>query len=217
VRQFLIRKLTVVLNRNNSLRSVPSSGLPVAFIGDDEALVAALKTNQPGAQAALYDRYAVHVKRIIVRTLGTNIDIQDHLHTVFIEIFCSINSIKEAAKLKGWITRVTVYTAIAHIRKVSKKRWLVFKNPEDIPEIPSMPANYDNQLAVQQVYEVLDKMNEKERIPFTLRIIDGMSLQDVADACNISLATVKRRLAKAKIRFEKLAKTYPLLTGMIEQ
>ena len=67
-----------------------------------------------------------------------------------------------------------------------------------------------------RVYEVLDKVPVKERIPFTLRIIDGMALQDVAQACDVSLATVKRRITRARQRFSVLAKNYPLLEELME-
>jgi RNA polymerase sigma-70 factor (ECF subfamily) len=44
-----------------------------------------------------------------------------------------------------------------------------------------------------------------------LRFIDGMELVEVADACSVSLATIKRRLARAQKRFSAMARTYPEL------
>ncbi|MBN2529055.1 MAG: sigma-70 family RNA polymerase sigma factor [Deltaproteobacteria bacterium] len=188
----------------------------VPFIGDDSALSRALKAQQPGAREALFDRYATHVRGVLVRTLGTNVDLQDHLHNVFIEAFSSTSSIRDDSRLKSWLTSVAVYTAIAHIRKSSRKRWLVFSEPEQLPDVPIKDVEVEKRQALTQVYEVLDKMSVKERIPFSLRIIDGMPLQDVADACGVSLATIKRRIAKSKKRFAVLAKNYPLLDELMD-
>ena len=188
----------------------------VPFIGDDSALARALKAEQPGAREALYERYAAHVRGVLVRTLGTNIDLQDHLHNVFIEAFGSTSGIRDDARLKSWLTSVAVYTAIAHIRKTSRKRWLVFSAPEELPDVGSDDVDVEKRQALQQVYEVLEKMSVKERIPFSLRVIDGLPLQDVADACNVSLATIKRRISKAKQRFSVLARSYPLLMEMMD-
>ena len=187
----------------------------VPFIGDDSALAKALKAEQPGAREALYDRYATHVRGVLVRTLGTNVDLQDHLHNVFIEAFSSTSGIRDDSRLKSWLTSVTVYTAIAHIRKKSRKRWLVFSAPEEMPDVEIRDVDSEKRQAITQVYEVLDKMSVKERIPFALRIIDGMPLQDVADACDVSLATVKRRITKARQRFAVLARSYPLLEELM--
>ena len=188
----------------------------VPFIGDDSLLAQALKASQPGAREALYDRYAAHVRGVLVRTLGTNVDLQDHLHNVFIEAFASTSGIRDDARLKSWLTSVAVYTAIAHIRKTSRKRWLVFSPPEELPDLESNDVDAEKRHALQQVYEVLGKMSVKERVPFSLRVIDGMPLQDVADACNVSLATIKRRITKARQRFLVLAKSYPLLLELME-
>jgi len=197
--------------------NLPSRAPRVPFIGDDEALAIALKAGQPGAREALYDRYAPHVRRVIVRTLGTNADLQDHLHNVFIEAFSATSGIRDGSKLKAWLTSVTVYTAIAHIRRRVRRRWLVFAPPEELPPIPVPGLDEEKRQALTQVYEVLDRMPIRERMPFTLRVIDGMPLQEVADACEVSLATIKRRIDKARHRFMVMARNYPLLEELIEQ
>ncbi|MBN2343453.1 MAG: sigma-70 family RNA polymerase sigma factor [Deltaproteobacteria bacterium] len=193
-----------------------SENVRVSFIGDDSALAKALKANQPGAREALYDKYATHVRGVLVRTLGTNVELQDHLHNVFIEAFSSTSSIRDDSKLKSWLTSVTVYTAIAHIRKTSRKRWLIFSAPDELPDVESHDVDSEKRQALTQVYQVLEKMSVKERIPFSLRIIDGMPLQDVAEACDVSLATIKRRITKAKQRFAVLARSYPLLQELMD-
>jgi RNA polymerase sigma-70 factor (ECF subfamily) len=53
------------------------------------------------------------------------------------------------------------------------------------------------------------------RIPFALRFVDGMELRDVAEACDCSLATVKRRLASAEKRFLALANRDPALAAAV--
>lgn len=194
---------------------VPLERINISFIGDDSALAKALKASQPGAREALYNKYATHVRGVLVRTLGTNVDLQDHLHNVFLEAFSSTAGIRDDNKLKSWLTSVTVFTAIAYIRKTSRKRWLIFSAPEDLPEIEFSDVDSEKRQALSQVYEVLGKMSVKERIPFTLRIIDGMPLQEVAEACDVSLATVKRRITKAKQRFAVLARNYPLLEELM--
>ena len=66
------------------------------------------------------------------------------------------------------------------------------------------------------VYQILDRVPADERIAFALRHIDGMELSEVAGACAVSLATIKRRIERADQRFLKLAKHHPLLAAWVE-
>ena len=54
------------------------------------------------------------------------------------------------------------------------------------------------------------------RIAFTLRYMHEMDLTEVAAATGVSLATVKRRLARAKKQFMALAKEHPELKEWLE-
>ena len=51
---------------------------------------------------------------------------------------------------------------------------------------------------------------------FALRFVDGMELTEVAAACETSLATIKRRLARAGARFEAAARRQPVLEEWLE-
>ena len=66
------------------------------------------------------------------------------------------------------------------------------------------------------MYRVLDVLPVDERIPFALRFIDGMELTEVAAACDVSLATIKRRLARSEKRFVAVAARYPELGPWLE-
>jgi RNA polymerase sigma-70 factor (ECF subfamily) len=67
------------------------------------------------------------------------------------------------------------------------------------------------------VYAVLNRMPADDRIAFALRYIDGMELTEVAAACSVSLATVKRRLRRSEARFLKAARSHTLLEKWVEE
>jgi RNA polymerase sigma-70 factor (ECF subfamily) len=47
------------------------------------------------------------------------------------------------------------------------------------------------------VYRALDKLPARERVPWTLRYVAGEGVSEVATLCGCSLATAKRRIARA--------------------
>jgi DNA-directed RNA polymerase specialized sigma24 family protein len=60
-------------------------------------------------------------------------------------------------------------------------------------------------------------MSPKERIMFTLRFIEQMSLVDVAATTGYSLATVKRQVRKSRVAFMTRAGEDPWLATLIDE
>ena len=73
------------------------------------------------------------------------------------------------------------------------------------------PGDASGSEALRATYAVLEKLPADERIAFALRFVEGLELTQVAEACAVSLATIKRRLAKAEARFLALAGRQPAL------
>ncbi len=186
----------------------------VSFAGSEVALLQGLQNHEPGAQAAFFDTYERDVRKVLVRILGTTPDVADALQDTFLRAFKSAMLIRDALALKGWVVRVAVSVAIDHLRRRQRLRWLVFST-EACVDVPVECATAELRAALRDTYRVLDKLPNEERIAFALRHIDEMELAEVADACNVSLATIKRRLSRAELRFRTLAKRQPGLCDWV--
>ena len=88
--------------------------------------------------------------------------------------------------------------------------------PADVPEISAVPSNQEDRALLRSTYRVLDQLRSPERIAFSLRIIAGLEMSEVASACGVSLTTIKRRLHRAESRFLKEARRDPALRERIE-
>jgi RNA polymerase sigma-70 factor (ECF subfamily) len=87
---------------------------------------------------------------------------------------------------------------------------------DELPEVDAGVAPGEIQDAMRATYAVLEKLSPDERIAFALRYVDGMELTEVAAACGRSLATIKRVLARAGVRFEAEARRHPVLLAWLE-
>ncbi len=185
---------------------------------DDAALIAGLRAGEPWARAALFDRYAPQVERILRRVLGheKHNDMADLIHDTFVSALSSIDSIRDAAALPSWMTTIAARTAYRAIRARRARRWLFFWEPSEVPEQVAPSAGPDVVEAHARVYALLDRMPADERVAFALRYVEGMELDRVAEACDVSLATVKRKLAKAEARFVALARRDEALRPWLE-
>jgi len=185
------------------------------FVGDDTALVQGFRRGDPGARAALYDRYADHVHRVLYRLLGVSPDLADLHHDVFVRALSSLENLEQPSALKGWLTMIAVHVARSFLARKRRRSWLWFLPDEELPEVASSAAPGDVLDALHATYAVLDTLPLDERIPFALRFIDGMELTEVAAACDTSLATIKRRLSRAGARFEAEARKQPALSAWL--
>jgi RNA polymerase sigma-70 factor (ECF subfamily) len=193
--------------------------LPLAFTGDDVALVAALKVNHPGAKTALFHRYARLIERIVTHVLGFDHELSDILQEIFAKALASIHSLRDPSALHPWLSRVAALTARKVLRTRSRRAWLRrFTDAEEeaLYEPITPGPDYENRVALRAVYKILESLPTDERVAFALRFIDGMQLMEVAYACEISIATVKRRLQRAERRFLAAAREQPVLAEWLK-
>jgi RNA polymerase sigma-70 factor (ECF subfamily) len=189
--------------------------MPAASALDDRALVEALRRDEPWARTALVEKYEAHIERVVAGALGLDPDLADIIQDVFVRVLEGIHQLKDPAALRGWIGTLAVFTARGHIRRRRRWRWIRFLAPQDVPEVPAAPHNPEASATMRAMYRVLDALPGDERMVFTLRFMSELELTEVAAACRVSLATIKRRLARAEARFQEVAQQEPLLSDRL--
>ncbi len=189
---------------------------PLTFVGGDDALIVALRAGHPGAAAVFYDQHAAHVQRTLQSVLGIDADIPDLLQDVFIRAIDRIDELEELDRVRSWLTTIAVFTARAHIRRRARRKWLFLFSPEQTQSRQQEPPSSEARIALRETYQLLDRLPVNERMTFVLRIVHGMTLPDGAAACGISLATFKRRLARAEKQFLTAARERPELQHWLE-
>jgi RNA polymerase sigma-70 factor, ECF subfamily len=190
---------------------------PLTFIGDDGELLRALRARHPGAVAVLYDRHASHVHRALRSALGPDADLPDLVQDVFIRAMAGISELEDLARVRSWLTTIAVFTARAHIRRRVRRNFLGLFSPQRTSLTQVEPASLEARSALRQTYAVLDELPVNERLAFTLRFVHGMTLPEAAEACAVSLATFKRRLARAEHGFFERAREVPALAAWLKE
>lgn len=183
---------------------------------DRTRLVEGLRAGAPWAAGELVHAYGALIQRVLGRVLGVgDPDRDDLLQEVFVRALQNIGSLEDPQALGGWLTSLAVFTAREQIRRRRRRRWLTFHAEPPDRDDPAAPGD-DVLEAARCVYAVLARMPDDERIPLALRALEGMELTELADACGMSLSTLRRRLTRAERRFQKLARDYEALKPWIE-
>jgi RNA polymerase sigma-70 factor, ECF subfamily len=180
----------------------------------ESELVAGVIGREPVAIAELYDRYAALVRRVLIRALGTDLDIDDVVQETFLTVVRRIVGLRDPAALRSFVVSVTLRLAKNELRKRALRRWVGL---DQLDPPVAEPADDAARESVRHVYAALSKMGADLRLIFVLRHVEGLELTELAAAAGCSLATIKRRLARAESRFEALAAGDPVLRDRLRR
>jgi RNA polymerase sigma-70 factor (ECF subfamily) len=173
---------------------------------DDAELVRALLARSPWAGEELVRRYGPDVQRVLARILGPSNELSDLAHDCMLRALGALRDLREPDRLRSWLVGIAVRVAREHLRQKRRRPIPV----DDVPD-HGVAEDPEGREALQRVFALLSELPDEERIAFALRFVDGMELKDVAAATEVSLATAKRRLARATELFVPRAKADPIL------
>jgi RNA polymerase sigma-70 factor (ECF subfamily) len=117
------------------------------------------------------------------------------------------------------VISITAHMIRYELRRKTALRWLRFG---DIPDAAAADSDLDSREALVRLYRILDRQGSEDRTVFTLRYLEGLELVDVSQALGVSLATTKRRVARAWRRVVTSARRddalieYVAKLGMVE-
>jgi len=166
----------------------------------DGALVAAVAAGDRGAEETLYRRHAPSVLRLATRLLRSNEDASDVLQDAFVTAFEDVRSLREPDAFRAWVHRIAV--RLVH-RRFRRRRLLGLlgldrKNDEvSLESLADESAPQEARVELRWLDAALARIDDKDRIAWMLRHVEGLALEEVAETCECSLATVKRRIAVA--------------------
>jgi RNA polymerase sigma-70 factor, ECF subfamily len=166
----------------------------------DADLVQRLLAGEQAALEQLYRRHASFAFNLAVRLQGHANEVEDVVHDSFIKAHAELAGLRDAGAFRSWLGSIVVNQVRMRIRRGSLLRGLRLASPEsvDLESIASPTASPDVRAQLAQVYALLKLLPADERITWTLRCVERHRLEEVAVLVGCSLATVKRRLARAQ-------------------
>jgi RNA polymerase sigma-70 factor (ECF subfamily) len=188
--------------------------LPGATLDDSEDadLARALIARDPKAPRALWRRFAPMVFRMLRRALGPGHDVEDLAQEVFLCVFEKVPSLREPKALKAFVISITVLTTRSELRRLWVRRWIRLSGKGEVTSKAVVHLDTDAREALGRFYGILDRINAQDRTLFVLRFMEGLGLLEVSAAAGMSLATIKRRLARVWAKVILLVERDPLLS-----
>jgi RNA polymerase sigma-70 factor, ECF subfamily len=173
-----------------------------------EACQAALPSGLDGPFRDLYEQYKDRVYNVCFRITGNATDALDASQETFGIMFRKIAEFRFESKFSSWVYRIAVNASIDMKRRAGS-RWLASLDSasdgsrsagrveirDDRVELPMRAASRHE--LEHEIHSAIQQLSPKMRAITVLRYVENLSYDEIAETLQISLGTVKSRLARA--------------------
>jgi RNA polymerase sigma-70 factor (ECF subfamily) len=188
----------------------------------DAQLVSLAEAGKLSAFEALVHRHERAVYSLARRMLQNEQDAEDVTQQAFLSALEHLAGFREEASFKTWLLRIATHAALKVIRKRKGLNTVPLEEATEVSEnfdsIPHPEYIADWRQSPEQLVErnetrrLLDEalalLDEKHRLVFLLRDVEGMSVRETADVLGLSDSNVKVRLLRARLQLrEHLTRT----------
>ncbi len=184
---------------------------------DDAALVSAARSGDQAAFTAIVERYQRRIYRVAYGLARSHEDADDLAQEAFVRAWQALDRFRVGEPLYPWLARIVTNLAYSLFRR-RKRRPETSIEPlveagmqwgaDDDPADHAADREHAGRLA-----EAFEELSEDHRAILVLRVVEGMSYDEIARTLEIASGTVMSRLSRAraelKARLEARTKEEP--------
>src|SRR5215216_6534287 len=141
--------------------------------------------------------YEGPVFNYVLRLVHDRVLAEDLTQEVFLRVFQGLPKFSLRSKFTTWLFQVTKNRVLDELR-ASERRPRLTVALEDIPPLEVVDAPVERVEAVDAVWRSVRELNVDLKMALLLRDVVGLSYTEIADSLEITLATVKWRIYKAR-------------------
>ena len=179
----------------NQLRALFQGGT-VGGLTDGQLLDRFVQRSDEAAFAALVERHGPMVLRVCRNRLGDPHDAEDAFQATFLVLARKARSIRQSEAVAGWLFgvagRVSARVRAADRRRVRAEQRVGVSPDLGIEDRPPEPW--------PELYEELERLPEKFRLPLVLCYLEGLTYEQAAAQLRCPVRTIQSRLARGRER-----------------
>lgn len=183
---------------------------PVTDAAGERALVERCRSGDEGAFQELVDRYKDLVFALIARTIQDRSQAEDLAQEVFLRVHRGLPYFRGEARLSTWIFRIVANVCLQDQSRAKRTVSLDAMSGDGGRSV-ALPSTKDRQFGDLELRDRLEKAIA--RLPANYRLLvaahylQGVQYQDLAEALELPLGTVKTQLHRAKQQLRRLLNT----------
>ena len=197
----------------SALKHVTADGLrgptPLLRIQSDERLVALTRRGNQAAYEALVGRYQARLLAFCRHMLGSREDAEDVLQEVFAAAFNAMIADERPLNVRPWLYRIARNRSLNHLRRVQAigvDSMDVHLSENGTSAADKVHRREEFRLLVEDV----QGLPETQRTALLLREIDALSYDQIAEAMETTIPSVKSLLVRARVSLAESAEARQL-------
>ena len=171
---------------------------PLLRLQSDEKLVAMVRRGQNGAFEALVQRYQARLLAFCRHMLGSQEDAEDVLQEVFAASYNALLADNRPINARPWLYRIARNRCLNHLRKpraVGQDSMDIFERDAGTTTAETVHRREE----FRQIVADVQDLPETQRTALLLREIDALSYDQIAEAMDTTVPSVKSLLVRARV------------------
>lgn len=166
----------------------------IPFYTNEKQLIKKSIAGDREAQRRLYEQHAPKMLGVCRQYIKDIHFAEDAMINGFVKVFKHLNTFKFEGSFEGWIRRIMIRESISFLRK----RQFVVYDDEIYERSETNEVSISNDLDVEHIQELIDKLPEGYKLVFVLYAIEGYKHHEIAEMLKITEATSRSQLFKAR-------------------
>lgn len=141
--------------------------------------------------------YETPLYNYVLRLVGDRALAEDLTQEIFLRVFQGLPRFSLRSRFTTWMFQVAKNRVLDELRSM-ERRPRSFVSIDDLPPLEALDQPYERLEAIDALWRAVEKLNVDLKMALLLRDVVGMSYNEIADSLEITLATVKWRIFKAR-------------------
>jgi len=186
----------------------------------DQQLVARVQKGDRRAFDLLVVKYQHRILALVGRFIADHAEAQDVTQEAFIKAYRALPSFRGDSQFYTWMYRIAVNTAKNYLISRGRKTptqdidlddAAYFADEANMKDVDTPDGLLQRDQLREVVFSAIEDLPDELRRAVTLRELEGMSYEEIAEAMNCPIGTVRSRIFRAREAIEK--KMRPLLSA----
>jgi RNA polymerase sigma-70 factor (ECF subfamily) len=173
----------------------------------DQALVERVQSGDTRAFDLLVQKYQNRIAKLIARFVRNPADVQDVAQEAFIKAYRALPNFRGESAFYTWLYRIAINTAKNHLVAAGRKSPSYAVDVQEVEKYDASEwlkeyATPERELLADEIQvtvnSALEGLPPDLREAITLREIEGLSYEDIAQVMDCPIGTVRSRIFRAR-------------------
>lgn len=174
----------------------------------DQALVERVQKGDKAAFELLVAKYHRKIIRLVSRLVRDAAEVEDVTQEAFIKAYRALPQFRGESAFYTWLYRIAVNTAKNHLAtqgrraptstETNAEEAETFAEADQLRDINTPESMLMSKQIAQTVNTAMEALPDELRTAITLREIEGLSYEEIAEAMGCPIGTVRSRIFRAR-------------------